>query len=72
MRVFSTLVPCSNKNKSCMRVDEIEEARVCMRVFSTLVPWSNKNKSCMRVDDCILPRAKRKMDESARVLTVKR
>jgi hypothetical protein len=27
----------SNKNKSCMRVDESWEARVCMRVFSTLV-----------------------------------
>jgi hypothetical protein len=51
MRVFSTLVPRSNENKNCMRVDESSwEARVCMRVFSTLVPRSNENKNCMRVD----------------------
>jgi hypothetical protein len=40
-----------NENKSCMRVDESWEARVCMRVFSTLMPRSNENKSCMRVDE---------------------
>ena len=50
MRVFSTLMPRSNENKSCMRVDESLEARVCMRVFSTFVPRSNENKSCMRVE----------------------
>jgi hypothetical protein len=51
MRVFSTLMPRSNENKSCTRVDESWEARVCMRVFSTLIPRSNENKSCMRVDE---------------------
>ena len=51
MRVFSTLMSWSNENKSCMRVDESREARVCMRVFSTLMSWSNENKSCMRVDE---------------------
>ena len=51
MRVFSTLMSRSNKNKSCMRVDESWEAwRVRMRVFSTLMPRSNENKSCMRVE----------------------
>jgi hypothetical protein len=51
MRVFSTLMSWSNKNKSCMRVDESWEAwRVRMRVFSTLMPRSNENKSCMRVE----------------------
>ena len=35
MRVFSTLKSRSNQNKSCMRVDESCQARVCMRVFST-------------------------------------
>jgi hypothetical protein len=34
VRVFSTLMPRSNENKSCMRVDESWEARVCVRVFS--------------------------------------
>ena len=52
MRVFSTSMPRSNENKSCMRVDESWEAwRVGMRVFSTLMPRSNENKSCMRVDE---------------------
>ena len=51
MRVFSTLVSWSNENKSCTRVDESWQARVCMRVFSTLMSWSNENKSCMRVDE---------------------
>ena len=51
MRVFSTLVPRSNENKSCMRVDGSLEARVYMRVFSTLVSRSNEYKSCMRVDE---------------------
>ena len=51
MRVFSTLIPRSNENKSCMIVDESREARVCVRVFSTLMPQSNENKSCMRVDE---------------------
>jgi hypothetical protein len=51
MRVFSTLMPRSNENKSCMRVDESWEARVRMRVFSTLMPRSNENKSCMIVDE---------------------
>ena len=50
MRVFSTLMPRSNENKSYMRVDESWEARVCMRVFSTLVSRSNENKSYMRVE----------------------
>ena len=50
MRVFSTLMSWSNENKSCMKVDESLQARVCMRVFSTLMSWSNENKSCMRVD----------------------
>ena len=50
MRVFSTLMPRSNENKSCMRVDESWEARFCIRVFSTLMPLSNENKSCMRVE----------------------
>jgi hypothetical protein len=54
MSVFSTLLPRSNENKSCMRVDESWEARVCMRVFSTLVPRSNENKSCMRVDESVI------------------
>ena len=54
MRVFPTLMPRSNENKSCMRVDASWEARVCMRVFSTLMPRSNENNSCMRVD-WILP-----------------
>jgi hypothetical protein len=44
MRVFSTLMPPSNENKGCMRVE------VCTRVFSTLVPPSNENKSSMRVE----------------------
>jgi hypothetical protein len=52
MRVFSTLMPWSNENKSCMRVGESWEVRVCMRVFSTLVPWSNENKSYMKVVEC--------------------
>ena len=39
----------SNKNKSCMRVNESLEASVCMRVFSFLMSWSNE--SCMRVDE---------------------
>ena len=38
----------SNENKSCMRVDENWEARVCTRVFLALVSCSNKNKSWMR------------------------
>jgi hypothetical protein len=55
IRVFSTLMPRSNENKSCTRViDESWEARVCMRVcmrvFSTLTVWSNENKSYMRVE----------------------
>ena len=58
MRVFSTFVLRSKKNKSCMRVDKSaqELMRVgkreftCMRVFSTFVPRSKENKSCMRVD----------------------
>ena len=37
MRVFSTLMSWSNENKSCMRVDESRQARVCTRVFSTLM-----------------------------------
>ena len=37
MRVFSTLVSWSNENKSCMRVDESWQARVCMRVFSVIL-----------------------------------
>ena len=45
----------ANENKSCMRVDESWEARVCMRVFSLNsrgVPVKlNENKSCMRVDE---------------------
>ena len=50
MRVFSTLVSRSIDNKSCMRVDESREGRVCMRVFSTLMARSNENKSCTRVE----------------------
>ena len=46
MRVFSIFMPWSNKNKSCMRVDESWQARVCMRVFSTLMSWASDNKSC--------------------------
>jgi hypothetical protein len=48
---FSTLMSRSNENKSCMRVDESWEARVCMRAFSTLMSRSNENKSCTRVHD---------------------
>ena len=48
---FSTLMSWSNKNESCMRVDEICLARVCIRFFSTVMSWSNENKSCMRVDE---------------------
>jgi hypothetical protein len=44
MRVFSTLMPQSNENKSCMRVEKREFAW-------DLMPWSNENKSCMRVDE---------------------
>ena len=50
MKVFSTLKSWLNENKSCMRVDESCQARVCMKVFSTLKSWLNENKSCMRVD----------------------
>jgi hypothetical protein len=50
MKVFSTLMPQSNENKSCMRVDESWEVRVCMKVFLTLMSQSNENKSCMRVE----------------------
>ena len=46
-----TLVFCSNENKSCMRVDESWQARVCVRIFLALMSWSNENKSCMRVDE---------------------
>ena len=48
---FSTHLSWSNENKSCMRVNESRQARVCMRVFSTLMSWSSENKSCMRVDE---------------------
>jgi hypothetical protein len=48
---FSTLMPRSNENKSCIELHESWEARICMRVFSTLMPRSNENKSCMRVDE---------------------
>ena len=48
---FLSLMSYSDENKSCMRVDESWQARVCMRVFSTLMSWSNKNTSCMRVDE---------------------
>ena len=51
LRVFSTPMSWSNENKSCMRVDESWQARVCMRVFWTLMSWSNENKSCRRVDE---------------------
>ena len=55
MRVFSTLMSWSNENKSCMKVDESWEARVCIIVweFSQLsfMSRSNENKSCMRVDE---------------------
>jgi hypothetical protein len=51
MTVFSTLMPLSHENKSCMKVDESWVARVCMTAFSTLMPLSNENKSCMRVDE---------------------
>jgi hypothetical protein len=47
MRVFSTLMPRSNENKSCMRV----EKREFMRVFSTLMPRLNENKSYTKVDE---------------------
>ena len=50
MRVFSTLTFWSNENKSCMRVDESWEARLCMRVFSTFMSWSNENNSYVRVE----------------------
>jgi hypothetical protein len=33
-----------NENKSCMRVDESWEARVCMRVFSTLMSRSTRTR----------------------------
>ena len=49
MRVFSTLMSRSNENKSCVRVDDSGQARVCMRVFSTLMSWSNENKNCMTI-----------------------
>ena len=42
MRVFSTLIPRSNENKSWCTWWEL---RVCMRVFTALVPRSNENKS---------------------------
>ena len=48
---LKALMPWSNENKSCMRVDESWQARVCMRVFSTFLSSSNENKSCMRVDE---------------------
>jgi hypothetical protein len=51
MRIFWTLIPLTNENKSYMRVDESWEARVCIRVFSTLMARSNENKCCMRVDE---------------------
>ena len=46
MRVSSTLMSWSNKNKSCMRVDkrEFTESFINSHVLS------NENKSCMRVD----------------------
>ena len=54
-RVYTTvsgpLMFWSYENKSCMRVDESWQARVCMRVFSTLMSWSDENKSYMRVDE---------------------
>ena len=40
-------MPWSNENKSCMRVEESQEARVFIRVFLTLMSWSNENKSCI-------------------------
>ena len=46
MRVFSTLMPRSNENKSCMRIDESWQARDCMRVFSTLMFQSSSQLSC--------------------------
>ena len=51
MRVFSisTLMSWSNENKSCIRVDESLQVRVCMRVFSTLMSCSNENKSCKKL-----------------------
>ena len=51
MSVFSVLMSWSNENKSCMRVDESWQMRVCVRVFSTLVSWLNENKSCMKNDE---------------------
>ena len=49
--VFPTLISWSNENKSCMRVDESWQARVCSRVFPTVISWSNENKCCTRVDE---------------------
>ena len=46
MKVFSTLMPWSSQNKSCVRVR--------IKIFSTLVSClscSNENKSYMRVNE---------------------
>ena len=37
MRVFSSLMSGSNKNKSCMRFDESLRAKVCIIEFSQLL-----------------------------------
>ena len=39
------------ENKSCMRIDDSGQERVCMRVFSTVMCCSNENRSYMRVDE---------------------
>ena len=59
MGVFSTLMSWSNENKSCMRVDEAWQARVCVRVGSKRAEkqkfeWKfsqfmSQVKVCMRV-----------------------
>ena len=48
---LNSYVRRSSENKSCMRVDESWQARVCTRVFSTLMSGghASENKSCMRV-----------------------
>ena len=57
MRVFTTLMSWTNKNKSCIKVDESWEARVCMSHWSwweitseSLYQWEFSHKSCMIVD----------------------
>ena len=48
VRVIGTLMSWSNENKSCMRVDESRETRVCMRAFTGLLCLSQARTKVAR------------------------